>query len=164
MHTRGTLRQEPEAKKVPRIGGSRSTTSTGKEEPWTSQLASEQRSLVKETHIDETPREETVEQPRSQREAGRRAAGKVAEAPTKPQGTVKDDKPKPGCRQRREPVIPFNAPDKTGRTDRKGAKGKPEELDPTRKEGKSEPEDNHTGTEGYQQERHNKDSEGQHEP
>ena len=53
-------------------------------------MAREQRSLEsRKAHIDETLREEMVEQPRGQREAGRRAAGKVAEAPTKPQGTEK---------------------------------------------------------------------------
>ena len=47
--------------------------------------------------------------------------------------------------------------------DWKGVKGKAEELDPIRKVGKSEPEDNLTVTEGYQEECHKKDGEGQHE-
>ena len=103
-----------------------------------------------------------MEQPIGQRKAGCRAAGKVAEAPTKPQGTEKtmiynlaegrgesqEDQPTPRTNQ------------KNGL---EGHQGKAEELDPTRKVGKSKPEDNLRETEGYQQVCHKKDGEGQHE-
>ena len=44
---------------------------------------------AKESTQLQAPREETAEQPIGQREAGSGAAGKIAEAPTKPQGTEK---------------------------------------------------------------------------
>ena len=80
-------------KKVTRRGGSCSTMSTRKEEPRTSQLAREQKSLesMKTHRLD--PEGRNGGTAKRQREAGRKAAGKVAEAPTKPQGTVKDDEP-----------------------------------------------------------------------
>ena len=94
MHTRGALRQDqeaeestPERRKLQHHeyrerGAQDEPTGKGTEKP-----------RVKESTHRRDPREETVEQPRGQREAGRRAAGKVAEAPSKPQGTVKDDDP-----------------------------------------------------------------------
>ena len=103
-----------------------------------------------------------MEQPRGQREVGCRAAGKVAEAPTKPQGTEKttihNQAAGRGESQEDQPT-PWTKPEqRTGRAPREKQK-----LNPTRKVGKSEPEDNLTGTEGYQQECHKKDGEGQHE-
>ena len=103
-----------------------------------------------------------MEPPIGQREAGCRAAWKGAEAPTKPQGTEKtttynlaegrgesqEDQPTPRTNQ------------KNGL---EGRQRKAEELYPTRKVGKSEPEENLTETEGYQQVCHKKDGEGQPE-
>ena len=78
-----------------------------------------------------------MEQPTGQREAGCRAAGKVAEAPTKPQGSEKTTNYNlaegRGESQEDQP---------TPRTNQKngleGHQGKAEELDPTMKVGKSD--------------------------